>query len=370
MDFEAAILKLRIHLYRLLFFFVLGYGFFYFSYKWLNPVVNADFSFYYGMIQHPFDFHAAKSPWVYRQWNAVVAHLFWRLHLYYPNSIHFSDSHYDQRIFFAALLTNFLSVVAAAWLSTLAVDQWLDEHAYGGRSIIVPLFAGMLCFFSFFLQTTTITGQADGLSWTFLALCYVFYRKRSLLPFGVVLFLSILQREILPIIFLVFACTTLFTGRISGNHQSAAGERRFLALAAAISAAAFAAYMLLRHWIAAPGNEYQTNLHHQLHLLATFRPDSTYISQVFLTQNLLALLAVLSVVVYTRLRTVSVMLKPLAAACIVLLIISVMTGLKTNAARMLALLTPIAAAEITIALISIESSNRRDSAPQRPSAIS
>ena len=60
----------------------------------------------------------------------------------------------------------------------------------------------MLCFFSFYLQETTLTGQADGLSWAFIALCYLLYQRRSLLrSASLSLLISILQREILPLIF-------------------------------------------------------------------------------------------------------------------------------------------------------------------------
>jgi hypothetical protein len=63
---------------------------------------------------------------------------------------------------------------------------------------------------------------------------------------------------------------------------------------------------------------------------------------------------------YKRHRTLSNMLLPLAAACIALLLISVMTQIGTNASRMLALLTPIVAAEITIALIQLEEGKPTD----------
>jgi hypothetical protein len=348
-------LRLRTHLYRLSFFTLLSYGFLYFSYKWLNPTrVNVDFIEYYGMIQHPFDFHAAPSPWVYRQWTAVIAHALWKLHVYYPDVIQFYDPRYGQRIFFAALLTNFLSVVVAAWLTTLIIDHWLASSSTR-QSTILPLFAGMLCFFSFYLQETTITGQADGLSWAIVALCYVLYQRHSLLVLAAVLLLSILQREIIPVIFLVFACTDLLAHR-----KADADARRFLSWTAVASAAAFAAYLLTRHFIAAPGNEYQADLHAQLRQLLAFRPTSAYFAQVFFGQNLLAILAGLSLLAYKRHRTLSNMLLPLAAACIALLLISVMTQIGTNASRMLALLTPIVAAEITIALIQLEEGKPTD----------
>lgn len=347
-------LRLKTHFYRLMFFFILGYGFLYFSYKWLDPTqVNTDFIQYYGMIQHPFDFEAAPAPWVYRQWNAVVAHILWRLHLYYPDLIRFHDPHYDQKIFFAALLTNFLSVVVTAWVSTLIVD-----HRLARRSTILPLVAGMLCFFSFYLQETTITGQSDGLSWALIAVCYLLYEKRNLLPFCAVLLIGILQREIAPIIFLVFAGTDLLTGRKQiDNLEGQRKPRRFVWSVAVWSLVCFSAYFLLRHVIHAPGNESQTNSHSQLQALLSFRLTKAYVMQVFVGQNLFIVLAAVWVALFRRYRIRSKMLLPLVIASGVLCVISVMAGISNNAGRMLALLTPIAAAEITLGLIRLEYPN-------------
>jgi hypothetical protein len=344
-------LRLRTHLYRLTFFLLLGYGFLYFSYKWLIPTeVNSDFVQYYGMIQHPFNFHAAPSPWVYRQWNALLVHVLWKVRLYYPDAVHFRDPRYDQHVFFASLLTNFLSVVVAAWLTTLVIDHWLRRS-----SVVLPLLAGMLCFFSFYLQETTLTGQADGLTWAFIALCYLLYQKRSLVPFCIVVLFSILQREILPLIFLVVAITQLLVNRYHGRQGfDARKEERFLSVAALWSLISFGAYMGLRFVIHAPGIEHQSDPRAILHYLLTFRLTRPYVFQVFIGQNLLALLLLLSLLVYKRMRTFSPMLLPILAACLALLAISIMAYIGSNASRMLAMLTPIVASEIAIALIQLE----------------
>ena len=344
-------MRLRTHLYRLTFFFLLGYGFLYFSYKWLIPTeVNTDFVQYYGMILHPFNFHAARSPWVYRQWNALAVHTLWKLDLFYPNTVHFHDALYDQRIFFAALLTNFLSVVVAAWLTSLVIDHWLRR-----TSVALPLIGGMLCFFSFYLQETTITGQADGLTWAFVALCYLLYQKRRLLPFCIVVLVSILQREILPLIFFSIAITQLLLHRYSGSRSiEASKQNRFLLVATLWSLLSFGVYMLLRSIIRAPGIEHQSDPHALVHYLLAFRLTRSYVFQVFIGQNLLALLSLLACLVYKRTRTFSPMMPPLFAACILLLVISVMADIGTNASRMLAMLTPIVAAEITIALLTLD----------------
>ena len=344
-------MRLGTHVSRLLFFLLIAYGFFYFSYKWLIPtVVNSDFTQYYGMILHPLDFHAAPSPWVYRQWNALVAHEIWKVHIYYPDLIRFADPGYDQHVFFAALFTNFLAVVFTAWLTTLIVEGWL-----GRSSHIVPLFGGMLCFFSFLLQETTLTGQADGLTWTLVALCYLLYQRRKLGWFSLVVMLSIFQREILPLIFCTLAVVTaLLQPAASGREPADFSERSYQCRIAAVSAFGFAVYLLVRHVIHAPGNENQMDPSSQLKSILRFRLDSAYFKQVILGQNLLLLLCGIWILVYIRLRESTRRMLPLLATCVLLIIISIMTQIGSNATRMLALLTPIVAAEITFALARLD----------------
>jgi len=341
-------LRFKTPLYRLLFLLLLSYGFVYFSYKWLDPTqVNTDFIQYYGMVQHPLDFHVAPSPWVYRQLTAIIAHVFWRLHIYYPNDIQFHNAAYDQRIFFAVLFTNYLAVVAAAWLSTIVVDREL--RARHTVSNIFPLFAGMLCFFSFLLQTTTITGQADGLSWTLIALCYLFYERRQLVPFCAVVLISILQREILPLVLLVFTAIPLLTNRgLTGK------ERKFFTIASAWSAASFALYMVVRHIIHAPGNEYQSDPHAMLHELLHFRPGKAYLMQVGMGQNLLLILFILWFMRWRRFREASQNILTIPVACVMLILLSIAANISNNATRMIAMLTPIVAIEITRALLRLE----------------
>lgn len=341
-------MRLKTHLYRLVFLLFLSYGFLYFSYKWLDPTqVNTDFIRYYEMVQHPLNFHVAPSPWVYRQLTAIIANGVWRLHIYYPDSIQFHNPHYDQHIFFAVLFTNYVSVVVAAWLSTIMVDRYLQS--LGRSSSILPLLGGMLCFFSFYLQVTTITGQADGLSWALVALCYLLYEKRSALLFCAVLLLSILQREILPLIFFSFAVVSLVTDR-SATRQ----HRQFLSIAAIWSLIVFAVYMLLRQLIHAPGNEYQAEPHALLHELLVFRPTKAYIMQVCVGQNLLLLMAALWFFRFKRYREYSPNILTLPATCCALLLISIVTNISNNASRMLAMLTPIVAVEIAVALIRLD----------------
>jgi hypothetical protein len=355
-----SIVRIRTLLLRLCLLFLLSYGFLYFSYKWLDPTqVVLDFPQYYGMVLHPFDLHAAPSPFVYRQLTTMVASALWHLHVYYPDKIRFFDPRFDQRIFFAVLLTNYLGVLLAACAAMAITEDAFAEPEAGlasGRSgdaaRMAILVAGLLCFFDFYLQVMTLTGQADGLSWALLGWGYYFYRRSRLLPFALLMGLTIIQREIMPLIFLVFLGCALWQerGRMDGPR------RRFLVRAGALCILAFASYLTWKHLSHVPGNEYQTDPAAQAGSVLHFRLDRAYVMQVLIGQNLLLVLALLWAAAYRRSRRLSDGLLPLALNCAMLIAVSILARISNNAGRMLALLTPVVAFELTMALVGLDRS--------------
>ena len=337
------------HVFRLSIFFFLSYGLLYFTYKWVNPsVAESDFFKYYPMILHPLDFHVSQSPWIYRQLSALVAHCIWRLHIYYPLAIQFKDPRFDQRLFFAAIFTNFIGVLIAAVVIAASLDLWLEQKSQRS-SDVVPLLAGLLCFFSFFLQETTINGGADGLSWALLAICYFLYKQQRPVLFSAFLTVSIMQREILPIIFIVFAATTLFRSWRQSRTRS-----RFEVSVIAWSLVVIAGYFAMRHFINTPGMDYQLDKHAQIHAVEVFHFTRPYIMQVFLGQNLLMVLLALWITLYAGYRKVSENMPPLLLTAAALLAISIVTNIGNNAGRILAVLTPILCIEIAQAMVSLE----------------
>jgi len=343
-------MKITAQLYRSSLFFLLSYGLLYFTYKWVNPLeVNPDFFAYYPMIQHPFHYGVSQSPWVYRQLTTLIAHVIWRLHIYYPLAIQFHDSHYDQRIFFAQILTNYLGVLIAAVLSAALIDRWSK-----GSSFILPVFAGLLCYFNFFLQDTTINGGADGMSWALLAACYLLYKLEKPYLFGAVLSLSVIQREILPVFFMVFSFVAL--ARIWREHRTGA---RFQLTVFSWSLLVLIVYFVIRMIVRAPGNEYQVNEHAQLQGLMGFHLSRTYVTEVLLGQNLLIVALGLWLAVYLRLRQIDKDILPLLLVCLVLLIVSAMTNIGNNAGRILALTTPVVAIEIVKAMVMLDGKTKQ-----------
>src|SRR5580658_922947 len=116
---------------RLALLFFVSYGLLYFSYKYYMPQSGGnDFFQYYKMYLSPLDSSAARSPFIYRQLSAIATHLVYITGIYYPNAIWFNDARYDQHVFFAALLTNYIFLVLAAWVVGAIVEREIGESAF------------------------------------------------------------------------------------------------------------------------------------------------------------------------------------------------------------------------------------------------
>jgi hypothetical protein len=336
--------------FRLAMLCLLSYGLLYFAYKYGDG--GADFGRYYPMYLHPFDFHVAQSPFVYRQLSAVATWLVYRAHIYYPNHIAFHDPRYDQRVLFAAMFANWWAVIAAAFFTTLAVERRL-----GRRPSLVPLISGLLLLLSFELQFDLITGLTDALSWALIAACFYFWNRRSPAALGLLLAASILQREVLPLVFVVFAVVEMARRRRPDRFQLGT---------AAWGMACFAAYLVLRRWIVpVPGYEEQLSLPAQLSTLARFHLSGDFLFQALLSQNLLFVYLLFCLLLWLRARRLERYLPHLLAAFAVLAAIGIGTGIGNNVGRVAALLTPIVVAELTLAAVELEQRLGQEPPPAR-----
>lgn len=324
-------------------FCLLGYGFFYFSYRaFIAGGDTGDFRFYAAMTQHPLDFHATESPFVYRQLTAISANLVSRSQFFYRSGSPSPLSLFAQKIMFDLMLTNFLGVLLTASIVAAFMDRWLEF-----RSEIVPLSAGLLCFFSFYLQDTTISPGADGLSWTLLAICFYAFKGRQRMLFAVACSLSIIQREIMPIVFCAFAAVELV------RHRGQKTDR-FHWFVLGWSGLCLAAYFSMRRLVSAPGFEEQTDLRHALHVFQTLPLDRHYFMQVFLSQNLLAVVLIFWAILYMRYRQTSHEMVPILASFTALLSVTVVTNVGYTAGRILAMLTPVICIEIVQTMVRLE----------------
>lgn len=344
----ARLLKpgLRLTLYGLI-----SYGLLYYSYKYFVPEYGGiDFLSYYNIYLHPLNLHAGDAPYVYRQLNAVLVHAVWKLGLYHPTQIAFAGQGYDQRVFFAAVLTNWLALIACATVVASAAER-LDPDA--GEAW--PLLAGALCFFDFFAQQGVLAGLSEGVSWLLVAVGFFGWARRSLMTIAVVLALSVIQRETIPIVFGAFSLSLMALRR---------QDRRFHAAIVAVSLAALLAYLAMRlATTAGQGNTAQLSAASFGYWLGQWGRLASMGSlfQIVLTQNLLIALALASLLLVASTRPAAGANAQATPALYFTAVVLALVGVgalsqSNNIGRVLAILTPITAPLLVLQL-------RRLSAP-------
>ncbi|HYM17171.1 MAG TPA: hypothetical protein VEU06_01300 [Micropepsaceae bacterium] len=327
---------------RLFLLLLASYGLLYFTYKYYVPI-RADFYEYYPMYQRPLDFTVAGAPFIYRQVSAVLTHLVYLSGVYYPHDIAFADPAIDQRLFFAALLTNYLGLVVAA-----AVAGSVAERTTG--SFATAVIAGLLCLLSFHSQTAVIAGMTDGISWMFVAALYLFYVRNSRLPFAVLVALSVFQREVVPLAFALMAGFALLLRT---------GGRRYNLFVLACSSSAFAAYLALRlYLLPAPGNEYQISFATIIANLLSPQAVSlkAVVLQGFLSQNVVFIAALFEFTLWLRAQSVSRDFLVLVLAFAAIAVLALADGIAVNVGRIAGMLSPTFAATAAIALFRLERS--------------
>jgi hypothetical protein len=327
-------------LLRLALLFAASYGLLYFSYKYDMPRSGGvDFFQYYKMYLSPLDFTAAPSPFVYRQLSAIVTHWVYTAHIYYPNTIWFQEPGYDQRVFFAALLTNYFFLVLTAWVVGAIVEQ-LGEDRFMPATL-----GGLLCLLSFETQVSVITGLTEGLSWFLLSLAFLFYLRRNALPLAVILTLAIVQRETTLIVFAAISGISLLLRP---------EDRRFNGFVFLGSLMCCVAYLVMRIKIVpAAGAAFQTDPVALFDRLKHLHVARDQLLQGFASQNLLWLFVAAAFTAADR-RTRTYWLPVLLGAFLVLVAVSLAAASPNNVGRIAAILHPLFAAFIAVACARLE----------------
>jgi hypothetical protein len=281
---------------RLLVFGLLSFGFLYFSYKFYVPWRGGnDYAEYYRMVQQPFDFSAARAPFVYRQAGTAIAHVPWRLGLRYPTDIALDDylsyqgeEYPDTRVFFALVLSNYVFLVLTAVLLAYFV-RFLTRRDDPPTEFL----AGALVFFSFSTFPHLLTGLTDGLTWFLLTAALFAYVARSLPVVMLVLAVAMWQREVLPLVISgVAIADALFFRR----------RDRFVGIVFAAGVAAFLAHLFVRVvWLPVEG--YATQLSPGDLLTRLFSPAS-YLSRSFLMETMMSqnIIALMLLALWARVR--------------------------------------------------------------------
>jgi hypothetical protein len=327
-------------LLRLLLLFALSYGMLYYSYKHDDPRLAGDRDFltrYYTMYLSPLDLVAASPPAIYRQLSAVVTHVVYAAGIYYPNTIAFQDPRYDQHIFFAALFTNYVCLVLAAWLAGMIVEHELKSPAFVPATV-----GGMICLLSFSTQVSVITGLTEGLSWLMFALAFLFYLRRWTVPLALLLVLAIFQREVILILFAAITGLAFLLRR----H-----ERRRDGIVFIWSLACFAGYFLMRKTMVLPFPERPAHLDpgHWFEALRQFHVTKDFVFQGLLSQNLLAIYAVSAALAIWLRRERIFWLAVLVGAFLVLAAVTIVANNDSQLGRLASILSPVLAAFTAIA---------------------
>jgi hypothetical protein len=273
----------------------------------------------------------------------------WKLGVYHQMQIAFARQGYDQQVFFAAVLVNWMALTACA-----VVVSSIAERLIPAAGEAWPLLAGAFCFFAFYAQPGVLAGLTEGLSWLLVAAGFLAWLRRSLAAVAAVLCLSVVQRETIPIVFAVLSASMLFL-----RPQ----ERRFHAGVIGASAAAFLAYVYLRLvWAPAPDNGQQLGLGSFAHQLQQWPRLLNWQSalQIVLTQNLLIGLALACASLTARRRASAWPTQALIIALYLTAVVLMVLGVGTlrqsnNIGRVVSVLTPIAAALLAAALARLAS---------------
>jgi hypothetical protein len=185
-----------------------------------------------------------------------------------------------------------------------------------------------------------VTGLTEGVNWLILALLFLLYIRGNRIGVAVLLAISVLQRETIPVTMGAIAVTALLLGY---------GSQRYNGFVLAASLAAFAAYLVLRKYvIAAPGFEEQLSPAHLLRSLASFRPTRQMVVQGLLSQNVLAICLTLGLLRFFATRRLPPLYPVLLAAFVVLIVIGVAEGIGNNIGRIAGILTPLYAAAAAV----------------------
>ncbi|MCA1338164.1 hypothetical protein [Pseudooceanicola marinus] len=272
--------------YILIFLFLMlcTYPMVYLSYRFFDPAAaNSDFFRYYHMYLAPGDFTATYAPFIYRQGSAFLTHWMWELGVSIPSSTAFEMPGYDRDVYLAAILVNYLSIIAGFSFIFLVLMRHM-QGALGllvvAASCLVPLASLQVIWFGY-------SGLTDGFSLLLFCIGLYFYLSERWVLLGLLIAISIGQRELVPIFFGILSAIDLLRTRRIRPYLPILGW----------SIVAFLAYVLLRKaFIPVEGHETQLSVSAWVRSLMNFRPDGRFILQGFLLQNVVFLSLVLAVV--------------------------------------------------------------------------
>lgn len=323
----ALFARWRVHLMRLCILGLASYGLLYFTYKFARPWPGSNdyYGNYYYMYLSPLDVSAAPAPYILRQVSAVVTHIVLATHAYVSNGIGLSLPGHDPRVLFAAMLTNWAFLILAAWLAGLIAEQEL-----GQGNAVAALLAGFLCLLAFQAPFYVLSGLTEGVSWFLLAAGFLAYMRRARTWLFVVLALSIVQRETIPIVLgVIAACDVALTRE----------DRQFKTQAMAGAITCFAIYFLARRFMF-HGSDGQTHFSAMLASIRHSGPAKTFLTQMILTQSTAIIFLAVALFGRKGVHLRGVWVPCLLAAMVVMDAVGIAAGIVDNLSRVVGILVP------------------------------
>jgi len=311
-------------------YFALSAGVYYAGAKFHVPWYGgSDFNQYYQMTLDPFE-NSAQSPWAYRLMVPALAHFIHESGVFYDSKLtpykdHFL-SHmgvdYEPSILSAIIFTNYIFFALAAFFTYKSSKIIFVQ--YNVMDQIMPIMLPSLIFLSLSTTVHGYAGLTEGGSLFLISLLCYLLLKNNLVLFSLTCFASILSRELIPLILLVY----VFFG--------SAQKRRFNFII--VSLLAFILYFVLKSYFQIPGNEHQTELNSLIVNLLTFSVNKEFFMQALLANNIPIFVGIL--VVSCGVKDLKPFI-PFAIITTILIFLGIATGIGGNVGRIINLTTPI-----------------------------
>ena len=265
--------KLNMLSLRLAIYVFLSYGFFYSAYKSWTPEIfgGNDFYQYYLMYLNPID-NNAIAPFAYRIFGPLITNIIYNIGFEYTAIIQYTNPVILKEVFFSVIFSNYIALLLTALIVSMVTDL-LNEN----KSPLVSLFSGSAVFFLFATMPYNLSGIQESWSMFFYALIYLCYLKKSKLILSLI-FISIFQREIIPVVFLIFIVLEIIYRKSISLYQAG------VLIASVLS---FTFYIILRiYLVPIEGFEDQLSFTTMIENLLSFEISFRFIISSVFAQNL------------------------------------------------------------------------------------
>lgn len=289
MVFRAKNILTNINLIVIISFILLSYPLLYFSYKFCLPDFGGQDFYSYYFLYKDWDFEKIICPHNMRLLSAYCIHMMYKLGFYYDTEVVFTTVHpyFDQKVFFNAILFNYICVVSTCLMLYHIVLQ------YSGNKLF-SFFSGVLYLLGFGTLFFSLKPLTEACGILLMAICFFFYLQKS--PWIFILFpLALFQREYIFMVLGIISLIDFYFLRI-----------RYLLLIFISSLLFFAVFLILRKTLFyTPHFDYQMSPDTLLNsILHPFVNWTSFIKQSLLLSNLLFLY--FFVIIYKRINNFSV----------------------------------------------------------------